>query len=149
MSFFRPKGYNPVVSEMAARQAALELEKSLQVLTHTLRNAAPDVAGPNSDNAQPASSSSEPANAYSELVKRFRVNQMPARRPTPPSPKTSTPPPPPAPQEPAKGIARLFSLPVFFSSLSELLRNVKVCQWNEYLILRFTLFWKQIHYVKC
>ena len=117
MSCFRPKGYNPVVSEMAARQAALELEKSLQVLTHTLRNAAPDVAGPNSENAQSASSSSEPANAYSELVKRFRVNQMPARRPTPPSPKTSTPPPPPAPQEPAKGIARFFSFPVFFFPL--------------------------------
>ena len=33
--------------------------------------------------------------------------------------------------------------------LSEFLRNVKVCQWNEYLILRFTLFWKQTHYVKC
>ena len=118
MSFFRPKGYNPVVSEMAARQAALELEKSLQVLTHPLRNAAPDVAGPNSDNAQSASSSSEPANAYSELVKRFRVNQMPARRPTPPSPKTSTPPPPPTPQEPPKGIARFFSFPVFFFFLS-------------------------------
>ena len=114
MSFIRPKGHNPVASEMAARQAALELEKSLQVLTHTLRNAAPDVAGPNSDSAQSASSSSEPANAYSELVKRFRVNQMPARRPTPPSPKTSTPPPPPTPQEPAKSIARFFSFPGFF-----------------------------------
>ena len=106
MTLNRPKGYNPVVSEMAARQAALELEKSLQVLTHTLRNAAPDVAGPNS-NLQ--STSSEPANAYSKLVERIRVNQMPARRPTPPSPKTSTPPPPPPPQEPVKGTPCLYS----------------------------------------
>ena len=72
MSFLRPKGYNPVVSEMAKRQESLELEKSLQVLTHTLRNAAPDVAGGQSGNIVP---SSEPENAYSKLVERIRVNQ--------------------------------------------------------------------------
>ena len=103
ISLNRPKGYNPIVSEMAKRQAALELEKSLQVLTHTLRNAAPDVAGPNSSIQ---STSSEPANAYSQLVAKMRVNQIPARRPTPPSPKISTPPPPPPPQEPAKGASK-------------------------------------------
>ena len=68
----RPKGYNPAVSEMAARQESLELEKSLQVLTHTLRNAAPDVAGGQSGSG---AASSEPANAYSKLVERIRVNQ--------------------------------------------------------------------------
>ena len=49
----RPKGYNPAVSEMARQQESLELEKSLQVLTHTLRNAAPDVAGAASRGAAP------------------------------------------------------------------------------------------------
>jgi hypothetical protein len=90
----RPKNYNPAaasaaVAAEAARVSSLEVEKSLQILIHNMKTAAPDVGS----NPSSSSSSSSPTNAYSKLVERIRDHQLPLQRQTP-SPKTATPPPP-------------------------------------------------------
>ncbi len=92
----RPKNYvDPATAAALDRAAAVEVERSLQTLIHSMKNAAPEVSGFSSS---ASASSVSSTNAYSTLVQRIRENQIPLQQT--PSPKQSTPPPPDTSQPP-------------------------------------------------